>query len=377
MHWIEKQKHILDFTLSSLFRRKGKNAALFVVYTLVIFSLASVMFFTHSIKKEAAFILHDAPEMMVQRLVMGRHDLIPLDYVEKIAAITGVQSVKSRLWGYYYDPTNGANYTLMAQQDFPHSPGEIIVGNGVARNLLAMENGVIPFKTYDGSYAFLKIKGILSADSELASSDLILMSPEDFRTVFAVSGDRATDLVLEVRNRAELPTIAGKITQLFPDTRPITREEILSTYDAVFDWRGGLIIVVLSTAVLAFVILAWDKATGLSAEERKEIGILKAMGWETSDVLLMKGWEGIVISLSAFLSGVLLAYLHIFLTSSALFEPALKGWSVLYPEFKLTPYLNAYHVATLFFLTVIPYTVTTIVPSWRAATIDPDTVMRL
>jgi ABC-type lipoprotein release transport system permease subunit len=54
----------------------------------------------------------------------------------------------------------------------------------------------------------------------------------------------------------------------------------------------------------------------------------------------------------------------------------LKGWSVLYPDFRLTPFLSVYHVATLFFLTVIPYTVSTIVPSWRAATIDPDSVMR-
>jgi len=38
--------------------------------------------------------------------------------------------------------------------------------------------------------------------------------------------------------------------------------------------------------------------------------------------------------------------------------------------------VNAYQVATLFFLTVVPYTVATIVPSWRAATVDPDAVMR-
>ena len=33
-------------------------------------------------------------------------------------------------------------------------------------------------------------------------------------------------------------------------------------------------------------------------------------------------------------------------------------------------------LAILFFFTVIPYTVATIIPAWRAATIDPDVVMR-
>ena len=78
MSAIEKQRHILDFTLSSLWRRKGKNISLVVVYTFVIFLLASVLFFADAIKKEAALILQDAPEMMVQRLVAGRQDLIPI-----------------------------------------------------------------------------------------------------------------------------------------------------------------------------------------------------------------------------------------------------------------------------------------------------------
>ena len=203
-----------------------------------------------------------------------------------------------------------------------------------------------------------------------------MVSEEDFRKIFSISQDHATDLVLQVRNDKELATIAAKITQLYPDTRPILRNEILRTYDAVFDWRAGVIIVILSGAFFAFIILAWDKATGLNAEEKREIGILKAIGWETSDILLMKFWEGAAVSLSAFLMGILSAYLHIFFTASVLFAPVLKGWSVLYPDFKLTPFISAYEIAILFFLTVIPYTVATILPSWRSATIDPDSVMR-
>ena len=135
-------------------------------------------------------------------------------------------------------------------------------------------------------------------------------------------------------------------------------------------------IVILMGALLAFIIFAWDKASGLSQEERKEIGILKAIGWETSDVILMKFWEGMAISLSSFLVGALLAYVHVFFASSALFEPALKGWAVLYPRFKPIPFIDASQLAALFFLTVVPYTVATIIPSWRAATVDPDSVMR-
>ena len=135
-------------------------------------------------------------------------------------------------------------------------------------------------------------------------------------------------------------------------------------------------VVVLFGALLAFAILAWDKASGLSAEERKEIGILKAIGWETSDVILVKFWEGMIVSLTSFLAGILLAYVHVFFSSAALFEPVLKGWSVLYPRFQPTPFVSAYQVVTLFFLTVVPYTVATIVPSWRAATVDPDEQVR-
>jgi ABC-type lipoprotein release transport system permease subunit len=376
MVWLDRHRNIVDFTISSLLRRKGKNAALMVVYTLVVCLLASVMFFTGAIRREASLVLQDAPEIMVQRLVAGRHDLIPVSYVETVRGIRGVQSASPRLWGYYYDPTNGANYTLIVNEERHSGPGKIRVGSGVERNLVARDSGVIPFRTHDGSNLFLKIEGILPAGSELVSSDLILISGEDFRRLFAIPDGYATDLTLRVRNPKELSTIATKITQLLPDTRPILREEILRTYDAIFDWRSGMIVVILAGAVMAFIIFAWDKATGLSAEERREIGILKAIGWETSDVLLMKFWEGAVISLSSFLLGVLLAYVHVFFTSSSLFAPALKGWSVLYPDFKLTPFVNAYEVATLFFLTVVPYTVATIVPSWRAATVDPDSVMR-
>ena len=372
---IERHRNIIDFTLSSLWRRKGRNIALVTVYTAIVFILASVIFFTDAIKREASLVLQNSPEMIVQRMSGGRHELLPDKYAEKIRHIRGVQSVKTRLWGYYYDPIVGANYTLIASEN-EIEDGKIAVGQGVSRTRLLYEGDAMEFRTFDGSIVDLNVAKILPQESELVSSDLVVVTPGDFRRLFGTPKDYSTDLVLNVRNSKELATIAVKIAELLPDTRQILREEILRTYDAVFSWRSGMMIVILTGSLLAFIIFAWDKASGLSMEEKKEIAILKAVGWETSDVILLKFWEGIVISLSAFLVGVILAYFHIFFASGIFFSSALKGWSVLYPSFKIIPSVDFAQLAALFFLTVFPYTASTIVPSWRAAIADPDSVMK-
>lgn len=376
MIWFERQRSILDFTLSSLLRRKGKNLALIAVYSGIIFLLASVMFFTHAVRREAALVLQDAPEIVVQRLVAGRHDLMPAAYLAKVEGLTGVAKVRGRLWGYYFDPLFGSNYTLMVPEKFEQGEGNVAIGQGVARSSFSQVDNILPFRTHTGSLTSFIVSQILPAESELLSADLVLMSESDFRSLFGIKSGYFTDFAVTVRNPREVATVADKISKALPDTRPITRAEILRTYETIFNWRGGIMLVILAAALFAFIIFAWDRASGLSAEEKREIGILKAIGWETSDVILMKLWEGGVISLSSFIIGVIFAYLHVFFASSALFEPALKGWSVLYPDFRLVSSIDGLQLATLFFLSVIPYTVATLVPSWKTATIDPDAVMR-
>jgi len=398
--WIERQQHLVGFTLSSLLRRKGKTLGLLGLYVLIVFVLASVTFFARALQREAALLLAHSPEMVVQRTVAGRHDLMPVRYLDVIRAIRGVQAAHGRLWGYYYEPHDGATYTVLVPpaHAVPGTAGEAerpgvgetpaalpsaaigagtaVVGNGIVRLRRAAVGDVMPLAAHDGSVVTLRIADTFSAASELVSSDLILVTEADFRRLFGIDTAYVTDVAVTVRNPAELRVIASKISRQLPDTRPITRAEILRTYESIFNWRGGMIVVIFVAAILAFVIFAWDRASGLSAEERREIGILKAIGWETADVIHLKLWEGAVLSLTAFLGGVILAYVHVFFTGALVFEAALKGWSTLYPRFRLVPAVGAEQIAALFFLTVVPYTVATIVPSWRAATIDPDTAMR-
>lgn len=373
---IERHLNILDFTLASLLRRRAKNLSLLAMYLLVIFMLASLQFFVTALKREAAIILNDAPDMVVQRLTAGRQDLVPSAYADEIAKIRGVTAVHPRLWGYYYDALNGANYTIMASDETAAGAEKAAIGAAIAKKRNLAVGDLLPLISYDKTPLMLEIGTIFPSESDLISADMIIITAADFHRLFSFPAGQATDLAVTVRNPKELATVAAKIAAQFPDSRPILKSEIQRTYQSIFDWRGGMTLMVLASALFSFIIFAWDKATGLSAEERKEIGILKSIGWETSDVLLLKFWEGTVISLTAFLLGVVLAYGHVFFLSAPLFAQALKGWSVIYPRFQLVPVVNAYQLTVLFFLTVVPYTTATIIPCWRAATTDPDAAMR-
>ncbi|MEJ2696172.1 MAG: ABC transporter permease [Candidatus Sulfobium sp.] len=307
-----KHINVLDYTLQSLLRRKFKNAGIILVFTFVIFILGSILFLAYSFKREAVLILENSPELIVQRTTAGRHELIPTDMAGAIEKIPGVSRVEPRYWGYYYDSLVGANYTVLSaggsisqtnrivkgRVPGPGEKGSAAVGSGVARARFVGIDDELTMLSSSGAPMDLRVVGIFDTASELLASDLIVIGHEDFTDLFRPPPGMATDLVVSVPHESEAPVIAKKIHDRFPDTRPILRREIIRTYDAVFGWRSGLVLTVFTGALVAFIILAWDKATGLSAEEKREIGILKALGWETSDILEMKFWEGLTVSLS-------------------------------------------------------------------------------
>jgi ABC-type lipoprotein release transport system permease subunit len=290
--------------------------------------------------------------------------------------LRGVQKKEARLWGYYYDAVTKANYTFMVPAEDAPVSGEIVVGPALERSRgLAQGNG-ISFRSYTGKLHTFIVANVLPQATELVSADLVLMSEENFRAFFDYPADHYTDIALTVANPQEVKNVAVKLAAALPDARPILRDEVLRTYSSIFDWREGIVLALLSAAILAFGILAWEKASGLSAEEKREIGILKAIGWETGDVIKMKFWEGLLISVTAFLAGFVAAYVHVFHFAAALFEAVLKGWAVLYPRFQLAPHIDGVQVATLAFFTIVPYAAAVLVPIWKAAITDPDSVMR-
>lgn len=378
---------IIDYAITSLWRRKYKSLAIIIAFTIIVTALASILFFSNSLKIEAAHVLASAPDLIVQRIIGGRHDLIPIEYTDKIKNIPGIGNVSQRYWGYYYDPLTGANYTIQGVEGntqtlqlldgrLPSKNDECAIGAGVAAIKKTGTGGELILVDSSNKGVLYEVVGVFKADSSMLTNDLIVLPNDTVIDFLGYPQGMATDVAVQVYNKNELQTVASKIKRLLPDSRPITRTELVRTYEMVFNWRSGMMLSVFSAAVIAFCILAWDKATGISAEEKQEIGILKAIGWDTSEVLALKFWEGLIISLTSFLLGTIAAFIHVFTFDAFLLARIVKGWSVVFPDFHLTPYLDPYLVFTLGVLTVTPYIASTVIPAWKAAITDPETIMR-
>ncbi|NTV12562.1 MAG: FtsX-like permease family protein [Desulfobulbaceae bacterium] len=390
---LEKQLNLLDYSLASLRRRKLKNLGIMLVFAAVIFLIASFQFLTASLTATAQDLLAEAPEIVIQKLSAGRQEALPLSYLVRLEGLYGIRTVAPRIWGYYFSETSGANFTVLAvdprimpkgdrlfQALDGHLPqvgqGEVVLGSGVATDLnLAGRRSFSLFRP-DLTLKPLTVVGSFKSDTDLLTADLIFTTPEEARDIFAIDADHCTDLCVYVSNPREIATIARKISALLPGTRVLTRPQISQTYRVVFGWRSGFASICLLTALAAFIILAWDKASGLSAEEKREIAILKVLGWQTGDVLLLRCWESLTVAGLAWLLGCTAAYLHVFWWGGELFKPVLLGWSVIHPQLQLLPTVAASDLLLIFTMSVVPYLAATVIPAWRAAIIPPDAAIR-
>lgn len=391
---IEKQLNILDYALSSLWRRRLKSLSILLVFGAVIFLLASFQMVTQALSDKAKQVLAHTPEITVQKMSAGRQEAIPFAYRDQLAGIFGIRRVVPRIWGYYFDEVRLANYTVMglnvdempegarldttlASGTMPGATeqGRAVIGYSITKALDLAGRKTFSLFRPDLSLKPFEVSGEFSRDTDILTNDLIVMSLADARDLFAIPAGLVSDLCIYVANPKEIETIAKKISEALPGVRVLTRPQIQKTYQVVFGWRSGFGSICLLSALAAFVILAWDKASGLSPEERREIAILKVLGWETSDILAVRFWESVIVSGLACILGITAAYIHVVYFGASLFRPVLMGWSVLRPELHLLPRLAAGDILLILAFTVIPYLAATVIPAWRSATVPADSAL--
>ncbi len=388
--------NILNYAVLSLLRSWQKQVSLIVIYALVVGFYASVVFFTSSLKTETSETLQDLPPLWVQQLQGGRLVPMSVSLQDSISKIRGIKKVFPRYWGYFFDDATGAVLTVMGS-DFPNEEigfldfkedynkqentiesesNGILVGTGILETRNLQLGDFLSLNDIDGKKVSYEIVGSFGAKSDLLTKDLIILPIKEAQKIIGLQDSLCTDIAVEIYNPEEIENIGKKIDTLFPSLRVVTLSQLSSTYQTLFSWRGGIFIYGSLLSVLAFLLLMWERASGLSSNEKKELGILKAIGWQINDVLFLKLTEGAILSITATLLGIVLAYIHVFVFNSPILKPFLVGWSVLYPAYDLQSFISFGDILSIFSLSVVPYLAATLFPAWRGATTEAADAMR-
>jgi len=387
---------MIGFAISSILRRGVKSFFTLFIFTSLIFLLSSILFISNSIKAELGFTLKSLPEITIQKLQAGRHTNIGINRIDKLLEFHGVVSAIPRTWGYYYFEKAGVNFSVVGIDSFDKQyknsfesfvedvdfdelskNSSMIVGVGVKKALNDnYYKDYFNFVKPDGELQKVTIASTFKSSTSLESNDIILMPRDMVLDIFGMNENEATDIVLSVANPEEIPTIIEKIRNLYPDTRVITQNDLRVSYQNIFDYKSGMFLALFIISAFTFFMIVYDKASGLSSEEKKEIGILKAIGWKIDDILKEKFYEAFIISFLAFLSAIILALFFVYTLEAPLIKDIFIGYSRLKPTFDLPFVFDFQTVFLLFFLTIPLYLAAIIIPSWRVASMDADEVMR-
>jgi ABC-type lipoprotein release transport system permease subunit len=386
--------YLLEFAIGSLLRSKVKNISIVLIFTILVFLLTSIFSIANSIKYELHSTISELPDITIQKMQAGRVQNIDIDIVDDILRIDGIDSVIPRYWGYYYFANEGVNFSVVGidpyekqyrealekianRFDFDDIQNGMVIGQGVKE---IMDNNF--YKKYfnfikpNGEFEKIYIKGVFDSSINLQSNDMILLPKDKAIEIFGIEEDKATDIVVTIPNKDEISTIADKIRVMLPSCRVITKEDMKISYINIFDYKNGVFLAIFIISLFTFFMIIYDKSSGLSSEEKKEIGILKSVGWKTDDILKEKFYEGFIISFVSFVSGVLLAMIFVYIFQAPLLKDIFMGYSVLRPQFEL-PFVFDFDTIMLIFLFSVPiYISATIIPSWRAAIVDADEMLR-
>ncbi|OIO58432.1 MAG: ABC transporter permease [Alphaproteobacteria bacterium CG_4_10_14_0_2_um_filter_63_37] len=379
-----KGSMLLFMAVTELARRPLRHLAVLLAATFVVFWAGSILLTTDALIAEGDRVVATAPDLRVERIIAGRHADLTSAEVAALGKYRGVRRVQGRVWGYYFDAPTGVNLTLMGilpgaqppegvlEGRMPQRVGEAVLGAGVAQARFLNVGRSFSLLRPDGELEMLTVVGILKAGSQMLSSDLILAPPETVRAVFQWSGDRFTDAALTIAHpEREGAVLARKIVDDHPAYRVVGRSDLSRTLVASYRTRSGLMLATAIGLLAAFALLAWDRMSAVTGRERARIGLLKAVGWSTRQVVALELLQAAAVGVGGFVLGLALAWVHVFALHGAWVMPLLGGWSVLLPPFDLPPAMPWDVVLPVAALTLLPYLAASVVPAWRAASHDP------
>jgi len=192
----------------------------------------------------------------------------------------------------------------------PVDPYGVVIGSQLARTLV-VEPGdelIILSQASDGSMAndLFVIRGVLLGVGEGVDRSGVFMTEETFRRLF-VFPTGAHEIILRRPADMELDAFAAAVAGLAPGERVETWRELTPTLASLLDSARGVMMMVFLIVYIAIGILILNAMLMAVFERIREFGVLKAIGYSPTQVLVVIFAETAVQTGLAILIGSLLA----------------------------------------------------------------------
>ncbi len=197
---------------------------------------------------------------------------------------------------------------------------ELIMGSALAKSLHYGVGDTVRVMTSGSDYALhlrkLTVTGLFATGMNVFDDMMFQIGIDDGRDLLAM-GNATQQIIIMLNDYRKADKIASRIRSLFPDTSisvtPWTKiGDAFTTVVMVQKIYGWIYVII---ALLGAFIIS-NIMMMVVMERRKEIGVLKSMGFKKSEVLIMFLMEGIALGFVGSLAGTVLgaclvAFFHV------------------------------------------------------------------
>jgi len=383
------------FLTLQLFKERSRHLSVIVISVMILFLLSSTFFISSSIRFSLEETLKVQPDFVMSRTQGGTAVPTPVSWSDEILDIHGISNVTPRVYGrYFFEPKKKS--LLVVGVDFFEEQGHenlqklidatdirsffngknMLVGQGVKDYLRS--------HFYKDSYNFLTPKGAfenvhifkeLPSQSNLIANDMMVMPIDLARKILGYNEDEATDITFDVPNPDEWYMISDKVSALHYDLQVINKSDVEKSYENLYNYKGGFFLILFLILLGTFALILYQRYSMVYSSERRQIGLLRALGWSINDVLKLKFMETLLVVLISFIVGLFIAYMYVFVLGAPLLKEVFLGGQNLHNTLSFVPVLDLSVLTSIFLLYALPFIAAVLIPVWRVSVTDPKEAM--
>ena len=385
-----------NFLFLLLFTHKSKHLAIFFISILIVFLSSSILFISNTLKKEIFTTLENQSDFVIQKINSGKSQYTPISWIEDFKEISGVKDVQQRVYGQYYFMPEDVYFTIVGIDLFEEGSSKnikellevlniseflqsdsMIIGNGIKKLFDKYKYiNSYDFKLFNNDLKEIKIFKDLPQKANLVANDLIIMDINLAKEILNIKEHEATDIVLNVPNNLERANVKDQLILKHSNTRILQKENLKKEYENMFNYKGGIFLILFIIVILTFTLILYQRYSMISLGDKKEIGILKAVGWSIKDILKLKIMENFIVAFMAFIIGIILSYIFVFILNAPILKNVFIGSQNLQNDFIFNANIQIDSLITLFLFFMIPFLSAVLIPVWKVAIIDSTQSMK-